>query len=390
MVIDLGLPLDAEGDPIEYLPEIAGLDGGDPSLLGVLVSHPHLDHFGLLSRIYSKIPVGMGEAARRILRAASPFMQVDCGISEEGWNFHSCEKFKVGPFVVIPFLVDHSAYDSYALLIESDEKRVFYSGDFRLHGRKKKFFRQLSCTSIKHIDVLFLEGTLLGCIGTSRDLPSEKEIEDQMVHKFLKTDGLVLVHASAQNIDRIVSIFRACKRTGRRLVIDLYTAAVLEATGNENIPQSFWKGIHLYIPQMQRVLIKKKGLFELLNRHSANRIYIEEIGRRYDEITLLFRPIHRFDLEREGCLSGSIYIYSQWEGYWERGCYDNLKNWLSGHNIPKYSIHTSGHASPEELKRLVEWVNPERVVPIHSFYPEHYRNLFPNVEVHKDGQWWEV
>jgi diguanylate cyclase (GGDEF)-like protein len=46
---------------------------------------------------------------------------------------------------------------------------------------------------------------------------------------FHTANGLVLVHTSAQNVDRIVSIFRAARRTGRRLVIDLYAAAILES-----------------------------------------------------------------------------------------------------------------------------------------------------------------
>lgn len=42
--------------------------------VGILISHPHLDHFGLLAHISQKIPVGMGVAARRILEAAVPFL----------------------------------------------------------------------------------------------------------------------------------------------------------------------------------------------------------------------------------------------------------------------------------------------------------------------------
>ena len=74
LLIDLGLPLDAEKNSIQYLPDIVGLDGSDPSLLGIFISHHHLDHFGLLTHISPKIPVGMGSAARRILTAATPFL----------------------------------------------------------------------------------------------------------------------------------------------------------------------------------------------------------------------------------------------------------------------------------------------------------------------------
>jgi ribonuclease J len=390
LLIDFGLPLDAEENPGQYVPSIVGLDGTDPSLLGILISHPHLDHFGLLAHISQKIPVGMGVAARRILEAAVPFLPNTWPIPAQGWNYESGQSFQIGPFTVTPFLVDHSAYDAYSVLIESGGKRMFYSGDLRSHGRKASLFERLTANPPENIDALLLEGSSLGRLNDDQHFPTEKEIEAQLIHIFSITDGLALVHTAGQNIDRIVSVFRASKRTGRKMIIDLYTAAILEATGNDNLPQSAWSDVALYVPQSQRIQIKENAWFDLLKRHSANRIFIENLQQVSRKSTLLFRPLHRFDLERAECLSGAIYIYSQWEGYWDRGDHDMIKDWLMRHSIPKHSIHTSGHASPADLKKLVSAINPHKVVPIHSFFPERYPELFPNVEAHNDGEWWEV
>jgi ribonuclease J len=358
LLVDFGLPLDVEENNSQYLPIIDGLDGCDPSLLGILISHPHLDHFSLLAHISPKIPVAMGTAARRILEAAAPFLPGNWPTPSEGWNYRSGHSFNIGPFCVTPFLVDHSAYDAYALLIESGGKKIFYSGDFRAHGRKAALFERLTDNAPKNIDTLLLEGSSLGRITNSQQFPTEKEIENHLAHVFSTTEGLALIHTSGQNIDRIVSIFRASKRTDRKLIIDLYTAAILEATGNINLPQSAWSDVALYVPQAQRIKIKKNAWFDLLKRHSINRVFIEDLKHLSNKAALLFRPLHRFDLERGGCLSGAIYIYSQWEDYWEQGAYDMVKDWLYKHSIPKLSIHTSGHASPIELKILVKALGP--------------------------------
>ncbi len=66
LLVDFGLPLDVKENINQYVPSISGLDGSDPSLLGVLISHPHLDHYGLLAQISPAVPIGMGAAARRI------------------------------------------------------------------------------------------------------------------------------------------------------------------------------------------------------------------------------------------------------------------------------------------------------------------------------------
>ncbi|MDT8782725.1 MAG: MBL fold metallo-hydrolase [Candidatus Bathyarchaeota archaeon] len=390
LLIDLGLPLDAENNSIQYLPDISGLEGNDPSLLGILISHPHLDHFGLLSHISPKIPIGMGPAARRILTAAAPFLPCNWPIPAKGWDYQSEQSFEVGSFHITPFLVDHAAYDAYALLIESSGKSLFYSGDLRTHGRKGILVERLITTPPKDVDTLLLEGSSLGRLNDDQRFPTEADIETQLVQTFSTTQGLALVHTSAQNIDRVVSIMRACKRTGKRLVIDLYTAAILEATGNRNIPQSNWPDVALFIPQAQRVQIKQNAWFELLKHHSANRIFIENLQETPNKSVLLFRPLYCRDLERGDCLKGATYIYSQWEGYWEKESYQNLKEWLERNDIPKSSIHTSGHASPADLKRIVEAINPKKVVPIHTFLPERYKELFLNVQVHGDGEWWNV
>jgi ribonuclease J len=391
LLIDLGLPLEAERNDISHLPHsLGGVEGSDPSLLGILISHPHLDHFGLLAHVSPNISIGMGSAGRKILAAAAPFLPGSWPIPARGWDYQSGQGFDIGPFRVTPFLVDHSAYDAYALLIESGGKRLFYSGDFRAHGRKGMLFDRLIAQPPKYIDALLVEGSSLGRLGNNQRFASEADIETQLVEAFSATVGLALVHTSAQNIDRIVSIFRASKRTGRKLVIDLYTAAVLEATSNIHIPQSDWPEVALFIPQTQRLQIKENAWFDLLKRHASNRIYIDELRQNPKQATLLFRPLHRFDLERGKCLKGATYIYSQWDGYWEKGSYAAVKEWLERHGIAKQSVHTSGHASPADLKAFVAALSPRKVVPIHSFMPERYPTLFDNVEAHADGEWWEV
>lgn len=87
LLIDLGLPLEAESNDKQYLPAIQALDGNDPSLLGILISHPHLDHFGLIAHIPQHIPIGMGVNARRILSVAAPFLPGNWPVPASGWRW---------------------------------------------------------------------------------------------------------------------------------------------------------------------------------------------------------------------------------------------------------------------------------------------------------------
>lgn len=384
ILVDAGLPLDVGDNTVPAIPD---LEFG--SLCATVISHSHRDHYGLLPWLPST-PVVMGTAARRILMASAPFMQKG-SFPMTGPDLADRRPLQVGPFRITPYLVDHSAYDAYALLIEACGKRVFYSGDFRIHGRKQQLVERLLHSPPSDIDVLLLEGTTLGATEHRHAAIAEDDLEAKFIRVFRDCQGLALVHASSQNVDRLVTIYRACLQSGRTLVIDLYTAMVLEATGNPSIPQSDWERVAVCIPLAQRIQIKRNGWFADLKRHTDRRIYADRhLAKTPKDYVLLFRPLWMGELERYGCLADACLIHSQWQGYLTETRFQNIDEWRRRHGMGFHEIHTSGHASPADLKRFAKALAPKRLVPIHSNCPDSYVTLYPDVEQHTDGEWWEV
>ncbi|MRR51658.1 MAG: MBL fold metallo-hydrolase [Rhodocyclaceae bacterium] len=384
LLLDIGLPLDGDSADPTLMPDI-----GDPIPLGVVVSHSHLDHYGLLHRMPDSVPVLMGEASRRIVSTAAPFTGQPLP-HLSGPSLRDRETIELGPFRITPYLVDHSAFDAYSLLIEAGGKRIFYSGDIRSHGRKSALVKRLVADPPTDIDLLFLEGSSLTRLEDANRFPSESELEDTLVTKLKDTTGLALLHTSAQNIDRLVTCYRAALKTDRVMVIDLYAAAILEAAGSRHIPQSEWGNVRLYVPEAQRRQIKRLGCFELLARHSRNRIHRSGLKALAPRAIMLFRPLMMNDLDQSVCLKGARYFYSQWAGYLENGSYDSTITWLRQNDIPLDHLHTSGHATPHDLKALATALAPKTLVPIHSFAPEKFPTLFDNVVRHSDGEWWQA
>ena len=56
-----------------------------------------------------------------------------------------------------------------------------------------------------------------------------------------------------------------------------------------------------------------------------------------------------------------------------------------GHGLTIRTIHTSGHATVPDLKRLAAALNPRAVIPIHTEHPELYASLYPKVLHLEDG-----
>lgn len=392
ILLDLGLPLvaDAAGTA---LPDVSGLSVADPSLLGLFVSHPHLDHYGLARNLPLELPIYMGAAAARILDVASVFVP-DAPVFKETRPLEDRKPIGLGPFQVTPFLVDHSAYDSYALLVEAQGQKVFYSGDLRAHGRKGKLFERLVSRPPQGVDVLFLEGTTVGRQQQAKEAVTEGELEDRMVDFIPGVAGPVLLVASGQNIDRLVTVYRACRRTGRTLVLDAYTAAVLRAAGRPTIPQAGWDQLRVFVPQNQRVRIKESGRFEYVDDLKGSRIFERQLAELASQAVILMRGSLLRQLERSVELQGATAIFSLWSGYLSdpacRESFGTLTTWLEKKGIPLTELHTSGHASVADLKRLAHAIAPRVTVPIHTFEPKAFHGLFANVETKEDGVWWDV
>jgi ribonuclease J len=394
ILLDLGLPLDAgDDDPASLLPEIAGVRAADPSLLALVLSHGHADHWGLA--VYtSHLPIITGAATRRMLRAAAPFVPrpIPEGVDASGLpDLVDRKPIQVGPFRITPYLVDHSAYDAYALLIEAKGRRLFYSGDLRAHGRKAALFERLITHPPKPIHAMLMEGSSLGRLLPGQAFPSEAEIEAQMVERFQKP-GFVGICASAQNIDRVVSIYRACKRTGRTLILDLYALEVMAATGNENIPRAGRPNLKVYVPEYQRRHIKANERFDIIDRYKEHRIYRETLQDTIGRTVMLFRPAMVNDIDRmPGAWTDARMIWSQWSGYLQTEASQAFQAKLAERGVPLEIVHTSGHASIADLKRLADAMAPDALVPVHTFEGDRYQELFGNNVIRRaDGEWWEV
>ena len=104
------------------LPRIKGLYDNDlPQIDAILLSHPHQDHYGLLSYINHEIPVYMSRGCKALLEASYYFGQTNYDLGNIK-TVRPWRPVRIGNFTITPYLVDHSGFDALAYLIESEGK----------------------------------------------------------------------------------------------------------------------------------------------------------------------------------------------------------------------------------------------------------------------------
>lgn len=388
IVLDLGRPLSAGWDDHVPLPAIPGLAERDPKMHGVVLSHPHLDHYGLTEQLAPDVPVFLGAEAERVLKAASFFSPVSKSPRLAG-HLRDRVALYLGPFTITPFLADHSAFDAYSLLVEANGRKLFYTGDIRGHGRKSRLFDRL-VSDPPAADVLMMEGTHVRTTHDDSPRLSEHDVEKQFVQTFEQTPGLVATFSSAQNLDRLVTVYRAARRAGRTLVVDLYTAAVAQATGRPTIPQPGFDGLAVYVPQRQRQRVLESKEFHRVAAIAEIRRYPEDLATDRGKVAYLGTSSTVWELVDAGALWRGAVVWSLWPGYLDQPSGQRLRAMLQDAEIPLLQHHVSGHAFVQDLQRLVGAFDPARVVPIHSEATDRFEDYFPRVERHPDGEWWEV
>lgn len=357
------------------LPDIQGAYTNIIELDGVLISHPHADHYGLMSFLNKDIPIWLGKATHEILKLNNVFLYQNNVINNPNY-FEKSKSFQIGDFKITPYWNDHSAFDAYSFLIEANGKSIFYSGDFRSHGRKSKAYKWFLHNAPKNVDCLLIEGTTIG--RNSEKYKTEDEIQTEFTDIFSKSASINYVYTSSQNIDRIVSIYKACLTSRKTFVIDVYTANVLDTLSDfAKLPSPLkgYENLKVFFPYRITTGLFDRGFGYLANKFSKFKITKDKISEKPSNYTVLVRPSMKNDLQRITVRDGNL-IYSMWEGYKEQPTTKEFLDWLKTLNFSVYDIHTSGHADIITLKEFADTLNPKTIIPIHTFNKQDYKNVF--------------
>ena len=351
----------------------------------VIYTHAHEDHVGLFDYIPEGVPQYIGEGGKQILIAKydlireshklnlnvskglnhqdaveriEAIIEVDNKKIKKLKSFRTWERtkprkepesFSIGNIRITPFFNCNSIYDSYMFLIEADGKRIWHTGDYREHGYLGKGLFPTLRRYATDIDVLITEGTTL---KRGDECIHESEVSRKMA-SVMDAFKYVVVLASSTDIERLASIKEAAKKAHKSLYIcggnmrrtmNLFTKR--EALASKGLFEFHPRYVTFDDPKIP--IIQKNGF--VLVAGTSQLGFVKELCE---------------DLNHEEVLC----IYSSWDGYYKipeqvevNPMYKEFRD--SFHNV--VDIHTSGHASRETIRKVIETVKPKEVICIHK------------------------
>jgi ribonuclease J len=336
------LPDADEAPELAYLAEPA-----DPT--AVFVSHPHLDHVGLAGFVRPDVPVHAHRDAVRLLGALA---DTGAGLAgrEPAWRpLADGDTIHCGQIEVTCVPVDHDVPGACGYLVRTPDGTLAYTGDIRFHGRHPERSEEF-VASARGCDVLVTEGTTLGWPAPAGPPRDETDVAAAYAGALRETAGLVLVAMYPRDVERAGEFVTLAREAGRALVWPQPVADMLRRVG---VPGAVsWDTVSL----------------DAVRATPGSFVVAPE---PYDFAGLLDLPVG----------PDACYLHANGEPL---GPFDPrwslLTDWLDALSVPLATIGCSGHASGDDLHRMVERIGPGVVFPIHTTAPA---RLHPPVGVRR-------
>lgn len=424
---------------VERLPGLyRNTPGTDTLIDGVLLSHAHMDHYGYIPLLNNGTRVFLGEDTLNIVEIRDETYDALWDRKKDHLNF---ETFRTGDEKQIcdlrfkPIHVDHSVPAAYGFIIYADGKTIAYTGDLRMHGFKSELTKDFitALEGEEKIDAMICEGTNVAPEGEDTfirefeaefvrrmgeaapervkiECETEADVQDNMLKAIEDSKGLVIVETSPVDIDRIRTIWGVACKSGREFVMDTRQAYIIHHLGERSRIQGLppTDKCSLYLHRLKKRKNQRETdaedeeeytayrktwqqeLVEIYEGSNCNVIWGPDLRENLcgnadntlictNDATSVLTELRTSSAGKSMCCN---FILSKSEPFSEDMVltFDKLLHWLALYDVKKYhQIHVSGHCSQDDLKSVIEAVNPKTLYPVHTKYPEMFKEFHGNV-----------
>ncbi|HDP69203.1 MAG TPA: ribonuclease J [Actinobacteria bacterium] len=354
------------------LPDYSYVVKNKDRLRGIVITHGHEDHTGALPYILREVtaPVFGTRLTLGLIQEKLKEHEVKADLKE----ITSKTELKLGDFKLGFFEVCHSIPDGLGIIIDTELGLIVHTGDFKfdqtpVDGRPTELQR-LMCLGQKEVLVLLSDSTNAEVPGYT--LP-EKSVGASLLKIFQGAKKRIIVASFASHLHRIQQIIDATVHTRRKLVVSgrsiVNNVRIASELGYLKIPE----GVMVEIGEIEK--------------HSPEEIVVLCTGSQGEPLSALAR-ISSNDHKQVKLHPGDTVVISASpipgnERSVSRIIDRIYKCGAEAHYELISGVHASGHPAQEELKFMINLVQPKHFVPIHGEFRhlKHHADLAEQVGI---------
>ncbi|PWM52095.1 MAG: ribonuclease J [Clostridiales bacterium] len=360
LVIDAGLMFPEEellGIDV-VIPDISYLLENRQLVRGIVLTHGHEDHIGALPYVLRELNVPVYGTALTIGLLEAKLKEA--GIKDAKLHVQKQgTQFRVGKFRVELLRTCHSIPDACAIAIHTPYGVIFHTGDFKFDQTpvdgKLTDFQRIAELGYKGVLLMMSDSTNAERPGYSL---SEKMVGKSFDDIFRGIEGRIIVATFASNVHRVQQVIDAAYNYKRKVAVAgrslVNTVSVAQELGYLHVPKN--------------LLIE----LEDINKYPANKVVIITTGSQGEPMSGLSR-MAMSDHRKVQIIKGDTIILSANPIPGNEKLINRVSDLLfkQGADVIQGSeakVHVSGHAYREDLKLMLNLVQPKYFMPVHGEY----------------------
>ena len=342
------------------------LENYKEDILGLFITHAHEDHLGAIAQIWPSLqcPVYATDFSLGLIkeRLREYNMQDIVPLISVNKN----KKVTLDEFEVEFISLAHSVPETSALFIKTAHGNIMHATDWRFDDNKlsmvKTDFKALERASQEGVDIFVCDSTN---VMVDKDQVSEQDVRKNLLKIIPKLKGGVIATCFASNIMRLESLILAARKANR-------TPVILGRSLVTNIKIAKDCGYLTKYPDIHTIdevegITSDKALYICTGSQANYRSALTTIAN--DESKYI-----KLDASDNVIFSSKIIpgnedkIEKMQEKILEKGAKLITQE--------EYLVHTTGHASRQDLENMYNLLNPKIVLPVHGdkkFIREHKR-----------------
>jgi ribonuclease J len=355
------------------------LDRKDLKIHGIIYTHGHEDHTGAVSHVieaFKGVPIYATPLTAGLLEVKLIEARL---LKETKINiFKAGDKIEIGPFKFESFHVCHSIPDCVGFGIHTPHGIIVHTGDYKFDNSpvdgKKPDYARLAQFAKQGV-------TLLMADSTNADRPgwtaSESVIDGAFDTVFRNAKGRIMIATFASLISRVQQVVTAAKKYNRKIAFAGHSMV-------KNVDMARRMGI-LSIPDDMIVELGRVNTIE------PHKVVVMITGSQGEPSAVLAKlstgnyraieinPGDTIVLSSHPIPGNEEMVYRTVNRLFQRGAeviYD-----------PILPVHVSGHACQEEMRLMLNLVQPKYFMPVHGElrHLRHHSKLAEDGGIKKDN-----
>lgn len=344
---------------VDYvIPDFSFLKKNENKIKALFITHGHEDHIGGIPFLLQTVNIPVIYSPNHAVGLIKKKLQERNIQFKNIIVYNEKTKVKLKNFEVEFFMTTHSIPDSHGISITTPNGVIVMTGDFKFDltpiGPMANIHK-IAEIGERGVTLLLSDSTNALTEGMSL---SESKVDNALSDIFARKDSRIIVATFASNVYRLKHIVDTCMRMGRKI-------AVFGRSMENNLEISIAGGY-----------IKQKDVFitpEEANNLPPNKVCLLCTGSQGEPLAALSRiadGTHR----QIKLQPNDVVIFSSSAIPGNALSIGRTINKLYLKGVEVYTntimsdIHTSGHASQEELKLMIRLIKPTYFMPYHGSY----------------------